>query len=139
MPDDSNSTRYVNSVALPEVDLQKTNGKRNTNSTPLIIEVRSGVGSKIVEEYNNGERDNTCVRSARGITGGRYVYKYKSKAEEYKMIAELGICPQLSAMISPKAGVKNAETNEKEREQLTDAPIVCLFHPYNCATMFLLE
>lgn len=137
MPDDSNSTRHVNSVALSKVDPQNTDGSGSTNFTPLITEVRSRDGSKIVEEYNNGERDNTCFRSDYGIYGGNYVYR--TKAEEYKMIAELGICPQLSAMISPETRMKKAKRNVKEREQLTDAPIVCLFHPYNFATMFLLE
>lgn len=124
-------------MALAEVDHHKIDGSSNTNSTQLITEVQSGDGGKIVEEFNNGERDNTCVRSDCGINGGNYVYR--TKAEEYKMIAELGICPQLSAMISPEARMKNVERNEKEREQVTDAPIVCLFLPYNCATMFLLE
>lgn len=124
-------------MALSEVDPHKYDGSINANSTPVITEVQSGDGSKVVEEYNNGKRHSTCFRSDCGMNGGNNVYR--SKAEEYKIIAESGICPQLSAMISPQARVKNAKRIEKEREQLTDAPTVCLFHPYNYATMFLLE
>lgn len=122
MADNSNSTRHVNSVPLSEVDPHKTDGSGNTSSTALLTEVQSGDGSKIVEEYNNGERDNTFVRADCGINGGNFVYR--TKEEEYKMIAELSICPQLSAMISPEPRMKNAERSDKEREQLTDAPII---------------
>ncbi|KAL8095044.1 uncharacterized protein LOC141690288 isoform X2 [Apium graveolens] len=137
IPDDSNSTRYVTSVALPEVEPQKTDGSSNTNFKPLITEVQSGDGSKIVEDYNNAERDKTCVRSGCGTNGSNYVYR--SKAEEYKMIADLGTYPQLSAMISPEAGMKKAERNEKEREQLTDAPIGLDITPEDKASMHVIN
>lgn len=137
MADNSNSTRHVNSVPLSEVDPHKTDGSGNTSSTALLTEVQSGDGSKIVEEYNNGERDNTFVRADCGINGGNFVYR--TKEEEYKMIAELSICPQLSAMISPEPRMKNAERSDKEREQLTDAPIGLHITPEDNGSMHVIN
>ncbi|KAK1389764.1 hypothetical protein POM88_017942 [Heracleum sosnowskyi] len=135
--DDSNSTRHVSSVALSEVNHHKTDGHGNTNSTPLITEVQSGDGSKIVEQHNNAERDDPCVRFDCGINGGNHAYR--TKTEEYYMNVELGICPQLSAMISSEARMKNVERNEKEREQLTDAPIELDITPEEKGSMHVIN
>lgn len=87
-PEDQRS-RHVINVALPDTS-----------------DAQSGDCSKIVEEYKNGEKNNKGVRSDGGNNRDNYVYRTKS--EEYKMIAAAGISPQLSSVLSLEDNMKKS-------------------------------
>lgn len=114
------------------VVLLDTNGSKplkndttSDRSTTQLSEAPKKESSKEVQEDENGGRNSKDIRSGGDINGNGYVYR--TKAEEYKMLADLSEFPQLAAMFAFEARMKK----KREKVELV-APFsnVCLSYAH---------
>lgn len=112
----------------------KNDWTHNKNTTQL-SEVQRGECSKVVEEDEHGGRNSKGDRTGGDINRDNYVYR--TKAEEYKMLADLSGFTQLSAMFAfearmkKKKSMKGKENKRKKQKLEIGAPRVCLSYTLN--------